>query len=212
GAGKSTLVNMMMRFMDATRGEVLIDGYNVKNYSLEDLNAKFGYVPQKGYLFHDTLINNITIGKPDATSVQIDRALDISQSKEFVSKLPDGVDYEISQGGKNVSGGQRQRLCIARAIIMEPEIFIFDDSFSALDYRTDKILRGEIKKQCAGTTSVIVAQRVGTILDADQIICLDGGQVMGIGTHRELLENCPVYREIALSQLSAEELGIKEGN
>ncbi|MCF0142456.1 MAG: ABC transporter ATP-binding protein, partial [Parasporobacterium sp.] len=173
GAGKTTLINMMMRFFDATEGEVLIDGVNVKEYSLEDLNGKFGYVPQKGYLFHDTLLNNITIGKPDATAVQVDRALDISQSKEFVGKLPDGVNYEISQGGKNVSGGQRQRLCIARAIIMEPEIFIFDDSFSALDYRTDKVLRGEIKKQCAGVTNVVVAQRVGTILEADQIICLD---------------------------------------
>ncbi len=208
GAGKTTLINLLTRFFDATEGEVLVDGVNVKDYKLDDLFGKFGYVPQKGYLFHDTLVNNITTGKPDATAHQIDRALEISQAKEFVEKLPGKLDYEISQGGKNVSGGQRQRLCIARAIIMEPEFFIFDDSFSALDYRTDKVLRGEIKKHCAGVTNVIVAQRVGTILDADQIVVLDEGKMVGIGKHQELLENCRVYREIALSQLSAEELGI----
>lgn len=206
GAGKTTLINMMPRFFDATEGEVLIDGINVKEYNLEDLNGKFGYVPQKGYLFHDSLVNNVTIGKPDANPTQIKRALDIAQASEFVSNLPNGLEYEISQGGKNVSGGQRQRLCIARAIIMEPEIFIFDDSFSALDYRTDKILRGEIKKQCVGTTNVIVAQRVGTIMDADKIVVLENGEAVGIGTHKELLKSCPVYREIALSQLSKEEL------
>ncbi|MCF0145574.1 MAG: ABC transporter ATP-binding protein [Eubacterium sp.] len=211
GSGKSTIINLLLRFMDVTKGEILVDGVNVKDYRTEDLNARFGYVPQKGYLFHDTLQNNITIGRPDASPVVVDKALDISQSKEFVSKLPGGVDYEISQGGKNVSGGQRQRLCIARALVMEPEIFVFDDSFSALDYRTDKILRGEIKKRCAGVTNVIVAQRVGTILDAGQIVCLDEGRVMGIGTHRQLLDTCPIYREIALSQMTAEELGIQEG-
>lgn len=206
GAGKTTLINLMPRLFDCTEGEVLIDGVNVKDYKTEDLNRVFGLVPQKGYLFHDTLKNNICIGKPNASSVDIERALEISQSTEFVSKLPGQLDYEISQGGKNVSGGQRQRLCIARAIIMDPEIFIFDDSFSALDYRTDKVLRGEIKKQCVGVTNVIVGQRVGTIMGADQIVVLDGGKMAGIGTHAELLKNCAVYKEIALSQLSKEEL------
>lgn len=206
GAGKSTLINLMPRFFDAVEGNVYVDGLNVKEYKQSELISKFGYVPQRGYLFHDTLKNNITIGKLDANPAQIQRALEISQASEFVQKLPGKLDYEISQGGKNVSGGQRQRLCIARAIIMEPEIFIFDDSFSALDYRTDKILRGEIKDKCKGTTNVIVAQRVGTILDADKIIVLDGGNMVGMGTHSELLRNCSVYKEIALSQLSAEEL------
>ena len=206
GSGKSTLINLMPRFFDCTEGQILIDGVDVKEYNLEDLNAKFGYVPQRGYLFHDSLVNNITIGKPNANPTQIERALAIAQASEFVSKLPDGLNYEISQGGKNVSGGQRQRLCIARAIIMEPEIFIFDDSFSALDYRTDKVLRGEIKKQCVGTTNVIVAQRVGTIMDADKIIVLEKGEAVGMGTHKELLKTCAVYKEIALSQLSKEEL------
>ena len=206
GAGKSTLINLLPRFFDCTEGEVLVDGINVKDYKLDDLFAKFGYVPQKGYLFHDSLVNNITIGKKNATPVQIKRALDIAQASEFVSKLPNGLEYEISQGGKNVSGGQRQRLCIARAIIMEPEIFIFDDSFSALDYKTDKVLRGEIKKECSESTCVIVAQRVGTIMDANQIVVLDEGNMVGKGTHSELLKNCAVYKEIALSQLSEEEL------
>jgi len=206
GAGKTTLINLLPRFFDCTEGEVLVDGLNVKEYKLSDLYSRFGYVPQKGYLFHDTLVNNICVGKKDPTALEIQRALEISQSTEFVSKLPGKLQYEISQGGKNVSGGQRQRLCIARAIIMNPEIFIFDDSFSALDYHTDKVLRGEIKKQCAGVTNVIVAQRVGTIIDADQIIVLDAGKMVGHGTHTELLENCDVYKEIALSQLSAEEL------
>jgi len=206
GAGKTTLLNLMPRLFDATEGEVLVDGVNVKEYRTDDLNAKFGYVPQKGYLFHDSLKNNICLGKPNASSVEIERALAISQSTEFVEKLPGKLEYEISQGGKNVSGGQRQRLCIARAIIMNPEIFLFDDSFSALDYRTDKVLRGEIQKQCAGVTNVIIGQRVGTIMGANQIIVLDGGKMVGKGTHQELLKNCDVYREIALSQLSKEEL------
>lgn len=206
GAGKTTLINLLPRFFDVTEGEVLVDGINVKDYKIDDLLKKFGYVPQKPYLFHASLKDNVCLGKPDATEEELKRALDISQSSDFVERLPGQINYEISQGGKNVSGGQRQRLSIARAIIVNPEIFIFDDSFSALDYLTDKKLRGEIKKQCAGATSVIVAQRVGTILDADQIVCLDGGKVMGIGTHKELLKNCAVYKEIALSQLSKEEL------
>ena len=204
GSGKSTVVNLLLRFFDATEGEILVDGANVKDYKLDDLFKRFGYVPQRGYLFHDSLKNNVCVGKTDATEEQLKRALDISQSSDFVAKLPGGVEYEVSQGGKNVSGGQRQRLCIARAIIMEPEIFVFDDSFSALDYRTDKILRRTIKEQCAGTTNVLIAQRVGTIIDADQIIVLDGGKVVGQGTHDELLKKCDVYKEIADSQLGKE--------
>ena len=206
GAGKTSILNLIPRFYDATEGEVLVDGVNVKDYKLDNLLAKFGYVPQKAYLFHASLRDNVCLGVPGATDEQFQRALDISQSSEFVSKLKGQGDFEISQGGKNVSGGQRQRLSIARAIIMDPEIFLFDDSFSALDYKTDKVLRGEIKKQCKKATSVIVAQRVGTIMDADIIVCIDNGAVAGIGTHKELLKNCAVYKEIALSQLSKEEL------
>ncbi len=204
GSGKSTVVNLLLRFMDTTEGEILVDGVNVKEYKLDDLFKRFGYVPQKGYLFHDSLRNNVCVGKPDATDEQFIRAIEISQSAHFVEKLPNQYEYEVSQGGRNVSGGQRQRLCIARAIIMEPEIFVFDDSFSALDYRTDKILRRTIKERCEGTTNVIVAQRVGTIIDADQIIVLDEGNVVGHGKHDELLKNCSVYQEIANSQLGKE--------
>jgi len=206
GAGKTTLLNLILRFYDTSKGSVLVDGLDVKKYNSHDLFNKFGYVPQKPYLFHDLLKNNVCIGKPDATREDLMEALEISQSTESVSKLTNGIDYEISQGGKNVSGGQRQRLSIARAIVMKPEVFIFDDSFSALDYKTDKVLRGEIKKRCKGTTNIIVAQRVGTIMDADQIIVLDNGKMVGKGTHKELLKNCSVYKEIALSQLSKEEL------
>ena len=206
GSGKTTLLNLIQRFYDTSTGQVLVDGLDVKKYKLADLYKKFGYVPQKPYLFHDSLRNNVCLGIPNATDEELQEALDISQSNEFVSKLTNGVNYEISQGGKNVSGGQRQRLSIARAIITKPEIFIFDDSFSALDYKTDKVLRGEIKKRCKGVTNIIVAQRVGTIMDADQIIVLDNGNMVGKGTHKELLKTCKVYKEIALSQLSKEEL------
>jgi len=206
GAGKTTLLNLILRFYDTTKGTVLVDGLDVKKYNSHDLFNKFGYVPQKPYLFHAKLKENVCLGRPDATKDDLMEALEISQSTEFVSKLTNGIDYEISQGGKNVSGGQRQRLSIARAIVMKPEMFIFDDSFSALDYKTDKVLRGEIKKRCKGTTNVIVAQRVGTIMDADQIVVLDNGKMVGIGTHKELLKKCKVYKEIALSQLSKEEL------
>lgn len=206
GSGKTTLLNLIQRFYDTSVGEVLVDGLNVKEYRSEDLFKKFGYVPQKPYLFHDSLRNNVCLGKPDATKDELNEALEISQSTEFVNKLENNINYEISQGGKNVSGGQRQRLSIARAIIMKPEIFIFDDSFSALDYKTDRVLRGEIKKRCQGVTNIIVAQRVGTIMDADQIIVLDNGKMVGKGTHNQLLKTCNVYKEIALSQLSKEEL------
>ena len=205
GSGKSTLINLIPRFYDCTEGEVLLDGVNVKDFSFDDLHKRIGYVPQKGYLFHDALRNNVCLGRKNASEEEFKRALDISESTDFVSKLPNQTQYEISQGGKNVSGGQRQRLSIARAIMVNPEFFIFDDSFSALDYRTDKILRGKIKEQCSGVTNIIVAQRVGTIIDANQIIVLDEGKIVGHGTHQELMKNCPVYIEIANSQLGKEE-------
>ena len=206
GSGKSTLINLIPRFYDVTEGKVLVDGVNVKDYKLEDLRNKMGYVPQKGVLFSGTIESNIRYGKIDATDKEIQNALEVSQAKEFVSKLDEGLDYKIAQGGTNVSGGQRQRLCIARAVVRNPEIFIFDDSFSALDYKTDKILRAALKEKTRHSTKLIVAQRIGTIIDADLIIVLDEGKVVGMGKHQDLLKNCEVYREIALSQLSEEEL------
>lgn len=205
GSGKSTLINLIPRFFDASYGEILIDGVNVKDYKVEELNNKIGYVPQKGYLFSGTIKSNLLYGKKDATDEEIKEALKISQS-DFVFDLEEKENYEIAQGGTNVSGGQRQRLSIARAIIKKPEIYIFDDSFSALDYKTDKNLRKALKKYTKDATKVIVAQRVGTILDADKIIVLEEGKVVGQGTHNELMESCQVYQEIALSQLSKEEL------
>ena len=206
GSGKSTLINLIPRFYDVTEGKVLVDGVNVKDYKLEDLRNKLGYVPQKGVLFSGTIESNIRYGNLDATDKDIEKALEISQAKEFVSKLDEGLDYKIAQGGTNVSGGQRQRLCIARAVVRNPEIFIFDDSFSALDYKTDKILRAALKEKTRHSTKLIVAQRIGTIIDADLIVVLDEGKVVGMGKHQELLQSCDVYREIALSQLSEEEL------
>lgn len=205
GSGKSTLINLIPRFFDATEGEILIDGENIKNYKLEDLNNKIGYVPQKGYLFSGTIKSNLLYGKENATDEEIEEALKISQS-DFVEKLDGKINYEIAQGGTNVSGGQRQRLSIARAVIKKPEIYIFDDSFSALDYKTDKALRKALKKHTNDATKIIVAQRVGTIIDADKIVVLNEGKMVGIGTHDELLKTCDVYKEIALSQLSKEEL------
>ncbi len=205
GSGKSTLINLIPRFFDATEGEVLVDGEDVKNYKLEDLNNKLGYVPQKGYLFSGTIKSNLLYGNENASDEDIEMALKVSQSN-FVKNLEDGVDYEIAQGGTNVSGGQRQRLSIARAIIKKPEIYIFDDSFSALDYKTDKNLRKALKTYTKDATKIIVAQRIGTIIDADKIVVLDEGKMVGYGTHEELLKSCDVYKEIALSQLSKEEL------
>ena len=205
GSGKSTLINLIPRFFDATEGQILIDGKDIKDYKLEDLNNLLGYVPQKGYLFSGTIKSNLQYGKKDATEEEMQKALSIAQA-DFVKKLEGGLDYEIAQGGTNVSGGQRQRLCIARAIIKQPEIYIFDDSFSALDYKTDKVLRKRLKKETASATKLIVAQRIGTIIDADKIIVLDEGKMVGYGTHKELLQTCEVYKEIALSQLSKEEL------
>lgn len=209
GSGKSTLVNLIPRFYDATDGEVLIDGYNVKEYTQEALHNKFGYVPQTAVMFAGTVESNIAYGDngKDAYSEEdIKKAARIAQAKEFVEKMPDTYQSGIAQGGTNLSGGQRQRLSIARAVCRDPEIYIFDDSFSALDYKTDRILRSALKKETKNATTLIVAQRIGTIMDADKIIVLDEGRMVGIGTHRELLKNCKVYQDIALSQLSKEEL------
>ncbi len=206
GSGKSTLINLIPRLYDATEGRVLIDGVDVKDYSLETLNKKIGYVPQRGVLFSGSVKDNVNFGDNNASEEEIKSAISTAQASSFVSRMPDGIDSIISQGGTNVSGGQRQRLSIARAIARKPEIFIFDDSFSALDYKTDKKLRSALKKDTAKVTKFIVAQRIGTIKEADKIIVLEAGNMVGIGTHEELLKNCPVYREIALSQLSKEEL------
>lgn len=208
GSGKSTLINLVPRLYDATEGQVIVDGVNVKDYKIEDLNNKIGYISQKAVLFSGTVRSNITMGLKDGqkpTDEDIDRALDISQST-FVAKLPDRVESRIDQGGKNVSGGQKQRLSIARALARKPEILIFDDSFSALDYKTDKLLRQALDEKASDTTRLIVAQRIGTIKNADKIIVLDEGRIVGEGTHAELMKNCSVYKEIALSQLSKEEL------
>ena len=208
GSGKSTLINLVPRFYDATEGEVLIDGVNVRNLMQKTLRKLIGYVPQRGVLFSGTVKENIAFGKPDLSDEEIKRAAEVAEADGFVSEMEKGYDSEIAQGGKNVSGGQKQRLSIARAVAVNPEIFIFDDSFSALDYKTDKKVRENLKTAADGATKLIVAQRIGTIIDADQIIVLDHGEAVGIGTHRELLNSCSVYREIALSQLSEKELGL----
>ncbi len=209
GSGKTTLVNLIPRFYDATEGEVLVDGINVKEYKLEELNNKLGYVPQKAVMFSGTVSSNVAYGENGTdgyTEQNIRQAVDIAQGTEFVEKMENQYEALIAQGGANISGGQKQRLAIARAVCRKPEIYIFDDSFSALDYKTDRILRSALKRETADVTSIIVAQRIGTIKDADQIIVLDNGEIAGAGTHSELLKNCEVYKEIALSQLSKEEL------
>lgn len=206
GSGKSTLINLIPRFFDASEGEILIDGINVKDYKKSDLTSKIGYVPQKGILFSGTISSNLKYAKENATIEEIKKACSIAQASNFISKFKDGYDHEIAQGGTNVSGGQRQRLSIARAILKNPEIYIFDDSFSALDYKTDKKLRRALKKEVSQATKLIVAQRVGTIIDADSIIVLENGEMVGCGTHKQLLECCPVYKEIACSQLNKESL------
>ena len=206
GSGKSTLINLILRFHDVTKGEIKVDGVNIKNVRLHDLREKIGYVPQKGVLFSGTIDSNLRYGKKDATQEDIIKAAKIAQSIDFINNKEDKFDSEISQGGSNVSGGQKQRLSIARAIAKDPEIFIFDDSFSALDFKTDAKLRKALKSETSNSTVLIVAQRISTILDADQIVVLDEGRVVGKGTHKELLKNCEIYKEIALSQLSKEEL------
>lgn len=208
GSGKSTLVNLIPRFYDATEGNIFVDGVNVKDYNSKYLYNKIGYVPQKAVLFKDTVENNIDYGENDnkKNSISVKEAARIAQASEFIESMKDGYQDEISQSGTNLSGGQKQRISIARAIKKNPEIFIFDDSFSALDYKTDATLRCELKKNYSDKTNIIVAQRVGTIMDADKILVLDEGKCVGLGTHKELLENCKVYKEIAYSQFREEEL------
>lgn len=211
GSGKSTAINLVPRFYDATEGEVLVDGVNVKEYTLRALHDKIGYVPQRAVLFSGTVESNVAYGEKaglEFSEEGVKDAVRIAQGQEFVEKMEGGYKAHIAQGGTNVSGGQKQRLAIARAVCRKPEIFIFDDSFSALDYRTDKELRSALKRETGDATSLIVAQRIGTIRDADLIIVLDDGAVVGKGTHEELMKNCEVYREIAYSQLSEEELGV----
>lgn len=206
GSGKSTLINLIPRFYDVTEGEILVDGINVKDANQHKLREKIGYVPQKGVLFSGTIDSNLRYGRKDATEEEIKKAAEIAQASEFINVKPKGFESEIAQGGTNVSGGQKQRLSIARAIAKNPEIYIFDDSFSALDLKTDAALRKSLREETGNSTVLIVAQRISTILNADQIIVLDQGKVVGIGKHEELLKTCEVYNEIALSQLSKEEL------
>ena len=206
GSGKSTLINLIPRFYDVTEGEILVNGVNIKEVSQHDLRDKIGYVPQKGVLFSGTIESNIKYGKNNASIRDVEKAAKIAQATEFIESKPEKFESPIAQGGTNVSGGQKQRLSIARAIAKEPEIYIFDDSFSALDYKTDAILRKALKEETGDSTVLIVAQRISTILHADQIVVLDEGRVVGKGTHKELLKTCEVYREIAESQLSKEEL------
>lgn len=209
GSGKSSLINLIPRFYDATDGEVLVDGVNVKEYKQESLRNKLSYVPQKAILFHGTVSSNVSFGdngREEITVKKIEEAIKVAQAEEFVTKMDKTYNADIAQGGTNVSGGQKQRLSIARAVARDPEIYIFDDSFSALDYKTDYILRKELKNYTKDATSLIVAQRIGTIMNADKILVLDNGHCVGMGTHKELLKNCEVYKQIALSQLSKEEL------
>ena len=209
GSGKSTLVNLIPRFYDATDGEILVDGINVRDYKLTDLRNKIAYISQSAVLFEGDIASNINFGdngKRDITDEEINKAISVAQASDFVNAQEDGINAFVAQAGANFSGGQKQRLSIARGIARNPEIIIFDDTFSALDYATDKALRSALDKECSGTTRLVVAQRIGTIRNADRIIVLDEGQVVGQGTHEELLDNCEVYKEIALSQLSKSEL------
>jgi ATP-binding cassette subfamily B protein len=206
GAGKSSLVTLIPRFYDVDSGAVLVDGVDVREQAQEALRAKIGFVPQRAVLFSGTIEENIRYGKEDATEDEIRRAAQIAQATEFIDDMPQGMQTAIAQGGTNVSGGQKQRLSIARALIRKPEIYIFDDTFSALDYTTDANLRAALKGETENATVVIVAQRVSTILEADQILVLDEGKLAGIGTHHQLMETNEVYREIVLSQLSLEEV------
>lgn len=206
GSGKSSLINLIPRFYDVTQGCVKVDGVDVRSMSQKDLRDRLGYVPQKGVLFSGTIDSNIRYGKTDISQEQVKKAAMVAQAQEFIEEKPHGYESPVAQGGTNVSGGQKQRLSIARAVAKEPEIFIFDDSFSALDFKTDKALRKALKDHTQNATTIIVAQRISTILNADQILVLDDGKMAGLGTHRELMKNCEVYRQIAMSQLSEEEL------
>ena len=207
GSGKTTLVNLIPRFYDVTEGEVLVDGRDVREYTQTALRKRLGYAPQRAVLFTGTVASNVSYGdsgRPAPTAEEVRQAVDIAQASDFVEKMEGGYDAYIARGGGNVSGGQKQRLSIARAVARKPEIYIFDDTFSALDYRTDKALRRALQKETQGITTILVAQRIGTILEADRIFVLEEGRIVGAGTHRELMETCPVYREIAASQLSEE--------
>lgn len=208
GSGKSTLVNLIPRLYDVTEGSITLDGEDIRNITMESLRDNLGYIPQKGILFSGTIATNLRFGNKNATDSEIEKAADIAQATEFIKEKPDGFESSIAQGGTNVSGGQKQRLSIARAIAKNPKVYIFDDSFSALDMKTDAVLRKALKENVADSTVIIVAQRISTIMDAEQIIVLDDGKIAGIGTHKELLENCDSYLEIAKSQLSPKELGL----
>ena len=206
GSGKSTLVNLIPRFYDVTEGKVLVDGIDVRDMTQKEVRSRLGYVPQKGVLFSGTIDSNIRYGKTDISEAEVKEAAEVAQATEFIETKPEKYTSPIAQGGTNVSGGQKQRLSIARAIAKKPEIFIFDDSFSALDFKTDSTLRKALKAHTKDATTIIVAQRISTILNADKIIVLDDGHMAGIGSHKELMKNCEVYRQIAMSQLSEEEL------
>jgi ATP-binding cassette subfamily B protein len=206
GSGKSTLINLIPRLYDATGGSIRIDGVDIRDMKRDDLWRKIGFVPQKAFLFSGTVASNLRYGKEDATDEEIWHALAVAQAKKFVSELPEGIEAPIAQGGTNVSGGQRQRLAIARALVKDPEVYVFDDSFSALDFKTDSMLRAALRHEITHATTIIVAQRVSTILHADRIVVLDGGRVVGIGTHAELMKTCPTYSEIVYSQLTQEEI------
>ena len=209
GSGKSTIINLIPRLYDATEVEVLVDGINVKEYKEESLYNLIGYISQKAVMFRGTILDNVGLGKKNGQKISKDKmikAIEVAQGKEFVEKLPDKYNYSLAEQGTNVSGGQKQRLSIARAIARDPEIYIFDDSFSALDYKTDFTLRKELKKYTKDATVVIVAQRIGTIKDADQIFVIEDGEIVGSGTHKQLIKTCEEYKEIALSQLSKEEI------
>ena len=206
GSGKSTLINLIPRFFDVTEGSITIDGVDIRNINQKELRSKIGYIPQQGILFTGTIKSNVTYGNPNATKKDIENAIQVSQSKEFIQSKKEGLKYPIAQGGTNVSGGQKQRLSIARAIATNPEVYIFDDSFSALDFKTDATLRKALKETTKESTVLIVAQRISTIMNAEQIIVLDEGKIVGIGTHEQLLKKCNIYKQIAESQLGKEEL------
>jgi ATP-binding cassette subfamily B multidrug efflux pump len=206
GSGKSTLINLIPRLYDVTGGSILIDGVDIRDLDRDDLWHRIGFIPQKAFLFSGTVASNLRYGAQDATDEELWHALDVAQAKKFVSEMPEGLDAPISQGGTNVSGGQRQRLAIARALVKMPEVYVFDDSFSALDFKTDSMLRAALRREITHATTIIVAQRVSTIMHADRIIVLDSGRIVGIGTHAELMETCPTYGEIVYSQLTQEEV------
>jgi ATP-binding cassette subfamily B protein len=206
GSGKSTIANLIPRFYDVAEGAILVDGVDIREMSQDALHEKIGFVPQKAVLFNDSIANNIRWGREEATDEEVARAAEIAQAKEFVLGMRDGFDSVVAQGGINLSGGQKQRVAIARALVKRPEIYVFDDTFSALDFQTDARLRAALRRQTAEATVIIVAQRVNTVLDAERIVVLDEGRIVGLGSHAELLRSCGVYREIVASQLSAEEL------